>query len=167
MKISYRKAQRKDIPVIHGFIMELAKYEKLADQVIASEASLAKTLFGDHPYAEVILAEADGKEAGFVLFFHNYSTFLAKPGIYIEDLYVKPEYRGLGMGKGLLSYIAALANERGCGRIEWWVLNWNPARKFYESIGARAMNEWIVYRLTGDKIKELASHADISGTDNP
>ncbi len=157
MKISYRKAEKKDIPVIHRFIIELAKYEKLENEVVATRESLEKTLFGRRPYAEVILAEVDGKEAGFVLFFHNYSTFLAKPGIYIEDLYVRTQYRGKGLGKGLLSYIASLAIERGCGRVEWWVLNWNPARKFYDSIGATALNEWVVYRLTGDKITALAT----------
>lgn len=157
MKISYRKAEKKDIPVIHKFIRELAKYEKLENEVVASDELLGKTLFGKKPYAEVIFAEVDGKEAGFVLFFHNYSTFLAKPGIYIEDLYVRPQYRGKGLGKGLLSYIASLAIERECGRVEWWVLNWNPARTFYDNIGARAMNEWVVYRLTGDKLAALAS----------
>lgn len=158
MKISYRKAEKKDIPVIHRFIKELAKYEKLENEVVATRESLEETLFGKRPYAEVILAEVDGKEAGFVLFFHNYSTFLAKPGIYIEDLYVRTQYRGKGLGKGLLSYIAFIAIERGCGRVEWWVLNWNPARKFYDSIGALAMNEWVVYRLTGDKMAALAAY---------
>ncbi|MFO7852953.1 MAG: N-acetyltransferase family protein [Bacteroidota bacterium] len=157
MKISYRKADKKDVPLIHRFIRELAKYEKLEHEVLATNELLEESLFGEHPYAEVVLAEADGKEAGFVLFFHNYSTFLAKPGIYIEDLYVRPQYRGKGLGKGLLSYIASLAVERGCGRVEWWVLNWNPARKFYDSLGAEAMNEWVVYRLTGDKLHELAA----------
>lgn len=157
MKISYRKADKKDVPLIHSFIRELAKYEKLEHEVLATNELLEKSLFGKHPYAEVVLAEADGKEAGFVLFFHNYSTFLAKPGIYIEDLYVRPQYRGKGLGKGLLSYIASLAVERGCGRVEWWVLNWNPARKFYDNLGAEAMNEWVVYRLTGDKLHELAA----------
>ena len=158
MKISYRKAEKKDIPVIHRFIKELAKYEKLENEVVATRESLEETLFGRRPYAEVILAEVDGKEAGFVLFFHNYSTFLAKPGIYIEDLFVRTQYRGKGLGKGLLSYIASIAIERGCGRVEWWVLNWNPARKFYDSIGALAMNEWVVYRLTGDKMAALATY---------
>lgn len=157
MEISYRKALKKDIPLILRFIRELARYENLEHEVIATEESLEETLFGDHPYAEVILAEAGSKEAGFVLFFHNYSTFLARPGIYIEDLYVKPEFRGKGLGKGLLAFISSLALERRCGRVEWWVLNWNPARKFYENIGAEPMDEWIVYRLTGDKLSELAA----------
>ncbi len=156
MKITYRKANRKDTALILTFIRELAEYEKLGHEVIAGEADLEKTLFGDHPYAEVVFAEADGQEAGFVLFFHNYSTFLARPGIYIEDLYVRPGYRGKGLGKGLLSYIASLAIERGCGRVEWWVLKWNPARKFYESLGAEAMDEWMVYRLSGDSLSDLA-----------
>lgn len=157
MKISYRKATKKDIPIIHRFIRELARYEKLEHELVADTESLERTLFGERQYAEVIFADADGKPAGFVLFYHNYSTFLARPGIYIEDLYVMPEYRGRGLGKGLLAFIAALAIERGCGRVEWWVLNWNPARRFYESIGAQAMSEWLVYRLTGDKLTELAS----------
>ncbi|MFP4488161.1 MAG: N-acetyltransferase family protein [Bacteroidales bacterium] len=156
MKITYRKANRKDTALILTFIRELAEYEKLGHELIASEEDLEKTLFGDHPYAEVVFAEADGQEAGFVLFFHNYSTFLARPGIYIEDLYVRPGYRGKGLGKGLLSYIASLAIERSCGRVEWWVLKWNPARKFYESLGAEAMDEWMVYRLSGDSLPDLA-----------
>lgn len=156
MKITYRKANRKDTALILTFIRELAEYEKLGHEVVASEKDLEKTLFGDHPYAEVVFAEADGQEAGFVLFFHNYSTFLARPGLYIEDLYVRPGYRGKGLGKGLLSYIASLAVERGCGRVEWWVLKWNPARKFYESLGAEAMDEWMVYRLSDDSLSDLA-----------
>lgn len=157
MQINYRKATERDIPVIHRFIKELARYEKLENEVIATRDALAETLFGERPYAEVVLAEADGKAAGFVLFFHNYSTFLARPGIYVEDLYVKPAFRGKGLGKGLLRHVASLALERGCGRVEWWVLNWNPARKFYDSLGAEAMTEWVVYRLTGDSLNELAT----------
>ena len=155
MKVSFREANEKDIPLIQQFIIELAEYEKMADQVVATEETLRKNLFGEKCYAEVIFALADGKEKGFVLFFHNYSTFLGKPGIYIEDLYVRPEYRGKGIGKKLLGKIAQLAEERDCGRVEWWVLNWNPARKFYESIGAKSMDEWTVYRLAGDNLKEL------------
>lgn len=155
MKVSFREANENDIPLIQQFIIELAEYEKMADQVVATEETLRKNLFGEKCYAEVIFALADGKETGFVLFFHNYSTFLGKPGIYIEDLYVRPEYRGKGIGKKLLGKIAQLAEERDCGRVEWWVLNWNPARKFYESIGAMSMDEWTVYRLTGDSLKEL------------
>ena len=156
MQINYRKATEMDIPVIHDFIKELARYEKLEHEVIATGEALAETLFGERPYAEVVLAEADGKAEGFVLFFHNYSTFLARPGIYVEDLYVKPSFRGKGLGKGLLRHVASLALERGCGRVEWWVLNWNPARKFYDSLGAEAMTEWVVYRLTGDRLSKLA-----------
>ncbi len=159
MKITYRKANSKDTALILTFIRELAEYEKMGNEVIACEKDLEKTLFGEHPRAEVVFAVADRQEAGFVLFFHNYSTFLARPGIYIEDLYVKPAYRGKGLGKGLLSYIASLAIERGCGRVEWWVLKWNPARKFYESLGAKAMDEWMVYRLSGDSLSDLAMNS--------
>lgn len=155
MKVSFREAEEKDTPLILQFISELADYEKMADQVIATEETLRNNLFGEKPYAEVIFALVDGTETGFVLFFHNYSTFLGKPGIYIEDLFVRPEFRGKGIGKKLLGKIAQLAEERDCGRVDWWVLNWNPARKFYESIGAKSMDEWTVYRLTGDKLKEL------------
>lgn len=159
MKITYRKANRKDTALILTFIRELAEYEKMSHELVACEEDLEKTLFGDHPRAEVVFALAEGQEAGFVLFFHNYSTFLARPGIYIEDLYVRPAYRGKGLGKGLLSYIASLAIERGCGRVEWWVLKWNPARKFYESMGAKAMDEWMVYRLSGDSLSDLAMNS--------
>jgi GNAT superfamily N-acetyltransferase len=155
MKISFREANEIDIPLILQFINELAEYEEMADQVVATEDTLRNNLFGEKCYAEVIFALVDGTETGFVLFFHNYSTFLGKPGIYIEDLFVRPEYRGKGIGKKLLGKIAQLAEERDCGRVEWWVLNWNPARKFYESIGAKSMDEWTVYRLTGDNLKEL------------
>jgi len=160
MKIAYRLAEEKDIPMILWFIRELAQYERLEHEVSADEDSLRKSLFGARPYAEVIFVTADEEEAGFVLFFHNYSTFLGKPGIYIEDLYVRPEYRGKGLGKGLLKYISRLALDRNCGRVEWWVLNWNPAVKFYESIGAKAMSEWIVFRLTGDKLSELSESGE-------
>ena len=160
MKIGYRIASEKDTPLIHRFIRELAEYERLEHEVATDEETLRLSLFGSRQYAEVVFVTADGKEAGFVLFFHNFSTFLGKPGIYIEDLYVRPEYRGKGLGKGLLKYVSHLAMERKCGRVEWWVLNWNPARKFYESIGAVPMSEWIVYRLTGDKLTELAESAE-------
>ena len=157
MDVKFRKAVKADIALVHKFISELAEYEKMTDQVVATEESLEKGLFGEHKYAEVIFSVNDGIESGFVLFFHNFSTFLGKPGIYIEDLYVKPDYRGKGIGKKLLAYIASLAKERDCGRVEWWVLNWNQARKFYESLGAEAMNEWTVYRLSGNKLDKLSS----------
>ena len=156
MGIIIRKAEKHECRKVLQFIIDLAEYEKLGHEVEATEEMLNETLFGPRPYAEVIFAVIDGIEAGFALYFHNFSTFLGKPGIYIEDLYVIPEYRGKGVGREMLKHLASLAVERGCGRVEWWVLNWNPARKFYESIGARSMDEWVVYRLTGDKLDKLA-----------
>ena len=144
-----------DTPLILKFIKELADYEKLAHEVVATKELLDETLFGEQSNAEVILAEQDNIPVGFTLFFHNFSTFLGKPGIYIEDLYVSPEYRGKGIGKMLLKFCANLAKERNCGRMEWWVLKWNPARKFYEKIGAEAMDEWVVYRLQGEALEKM------------
>jgi GNAT superfamily N-acetyltransferase len=154
--INIRFAERKDTALILRFIKELAKYERLLHEVTADEALLEESLF-DMRAAEVIIAECDGKPAGYALFFHSFSTFLGKPGIYLEDLYVKPEYRGRGIGKKLLAFLARLTIERRCGRLEWWVLDWNrPAIEFYESLGARPMNEWTVYRLTGPSLEKLA-----------
>lgn len=155
--IAFRFAEEKDIELILEFIKNLAEYEKLAYEVVASSESLRSSLFDKKAYAEVVFSLVDNKETGFVIFFHNYSTFLGKPGIYIEDLFVKEEFRGLGIGKALLSFIADLAIKRDCGRVEWWVLNWNPARDFYESIGAKVMDEWTVYRLDGKEMKALAN----------
>jgi GNAT superfamily N-acetyltransferase len=153
-----RSATRTDIPVILRLIRGLAEYEGLAHECVATEAALAETLFGARPQAEVVLAFADGRAAGFALFFPNYSTFLAKQGIYLEDLFVFPEFRGRGIGKRLLQHLAALAVERGCGRLEWSVLDWNKdAIRFYESLGAKAMDEWTVYRVTGEALGRLAS----------
>ncbi|MFW6028944.1 MAG: N-acetyltransferase family protein [Halanaerobiales bacterium] len=152
-----RFAKREDTPMILEFINELADYEKLLDEVIADEETLENSLF-DREMAEVIFAEYKGEEVGFALFFHNFSTFLGKPGIYLEDLYVKPEYRGKGFGKKLLSFLADLTVKRDCGRLEWWVLDWNKSSiDFYESLGAKAMDEWTVYRLTGESLKNLAA----------
>lgn len=153
-----RSARREDAALILQFIKELAEYERLLDLVVADEARIEQMLFGEKPYAEVVLAEWDGEPAGFALFFHNFSTFLAKPGIYLEDLFVRPEFRGRGLGKALLKRLAELAVERGCGRLEWAVLDWNkPSIDFYESLHAKPMSEWIVYRLTGDSLEALAS----------
>lgn len=153
-----RNASAGDVPLILQFIRDLAEYERLAHAVVATEEMIRETLFGARPYAEVILAEEDGTPAGFALFFHNYSTFLAAPGIYLEDLYVKPEHRGKGYGRALLARLAALAVQRGCGRVEWAVLNWNePAIGFYKSLGARPQDDWTVYRVTGDALRQLAS----------
>lgn len=152
-----RQATPHDVPLIAELIRDLAEYEKLSQDVVFSEAKLKEHLFGPRPYAEVIIAEQDGVGVGFALFFHNFSTFLGQPGIYLEDLFVKPEYRGQGHGKQLFAELARLAVKRGCGRLEWAVLDWNnPAIGFYESLGARPNDEWTVYRLTGDALKSLS-----------
>lgn len=155
-----RPATEADVPLILRFIRELAEYERLLHEVVATEARLRETLFGARPAAEVVIAEADGEPLGFALFFHNYSTFLAQPGIYLEDLYVRPEARGRGVGRALLAHLARLARERGCGRLEWWVLDWNEsALRFYRSLGARPMDEWTVQRLTDADLDRLADEA--------
>jgi len=152
-----RQATSEDCALILAFIRALAGYEKLLHEVTASEEDLRRTLFGERPFAEILIAEWSGQAAGFALFFHNYSTFLAKPGIYLEDLFVLPEFRGSGIGKALLRHLAGIAVERNCGRLEWSVLNWNePAIGFYRSIGARAMDEWTQYRLTGQALQDMA-----------
>ena len=155
-----REASEEDVPLILSFIRELAEYEKLSHEVVATEEELRKSLFGERRYAEVLIAEHDGSPAGFALFFHNFSTFLGKPGVYLEDLYVNPVFRGTGIGKKLLVHLARLAKRRGCGRLEWWVLDWNePAIGFYESLDATAMDDWTVYRLAGKALEDLASGA--------
>ena len=162
--ISLRPAAREDIPVVVGLIRALAEYERLANECFADAAALAAHLFGPRPYAEVLVADVDGEPSGFALFFHNYSTFLTKPGIYLEDLFVVPERRGLGLGKRLLAALARLAVERGCGRLEWSVLKWNaPAIGFYERLGAVPMEEWQVYRLTGEPLLALAGEPNEPG----
>jgi GNAT superfamily N-acetyltransferase len=157
MTVRLRAATRDDVPVIAELIRGLARYEKLEDQVEMTEKLLAAGLFGERPYAEVVVAEEDGIALGFALFFHNFSTFLGRPGIYLEDLFVLPEHRGRGIGRTLLAHLARLAVERGCGRLEWAVLDWNrDAIGFYESLGARPNSEWTVYRLTGEALTGLA-----------
>jgi GNAT superfamily N-acetyltransferase len=152
-----RPATPADVPIIAQLIRDLAEYEKLAHAVTFDERSLHEHLFGARSYADVLLAEQGGDVVGFALFFHNFSTFRGQPGIYLEDLFVKPECRGHGHGKALLKALAKLAVERGCGRLEWAVLNWNePAIEFYKSLGAEPMDEWTVYRLTGDPMRNLA-----------
>lgn len=156
MAVAYRFAAREDTGLILQFIRELAEYEKMLDQVVADEELLARELF-DKRHAEVLFALVDGQEVGFALFFHNFSTFLGRSGIYLEDLYVRPEHRGKGCGKGLLRKLAQLALERGCGRLEWACLNWNkPSIDFYLSTGAQPMDEWKVYRLTGESLARMA-----------
>ena len=155
--INIELARVEDVPLILSFIKELAEYEKLLHEVTATEEILEETLFSDNSNAEVIIAHYDNQPVGFALFFHNFSTFLGKPGIYLEDLYVRPEFRGKGIGKKLLQYLAQQTIERKCGRLEWWVLDWNkPAIDFYRSIGAVAMDEWTVQRVTGDALTQLA-----------
>ena len=152
-----RPAVRGDSGLILEFIRGLAEYEKLAHEVVATEEILERTLFDDKPVAEVIIAEWDGKPAGFALFFPNYSTFLARPGIYLEDLYVHPEFRDKGIGKTLLACLARMAVERSCGRLDWSVLDWNEAAiKFYESLGAYGLDDWVQYRLDGEALKKMA-----------
>jgi GNAT superfamily N-acetyltransferase len=153
-----RPATPADVPIIAQLIRDLAEYERLAHAVVLTEADLHRYLFGERKHAEVLLAEDAGAVVGFALFFHNYSTFRAKPGIYLEDLFVIPEARGNGHGKALLRELAKLAVERDCARMEWSVLNWNePAIAFYKSLGAKPMDEWTVYRVTDDALGNLAA----------
>lgn len=152
-----RHATNVDVSLILDFIRRLAEYEKLAETVTATEEAIRDTLFGERIYAEAIIGEYNEKPVAFAIFFHNYSTFLAKPGIYLEDLFVLPEYRGKGFGRAMLSYLAKIALKRDCGRLEWSVLNWNePALNFYKSLGAIQMNEWITERLSGEDLLKLS-----------
>ena len=156
-KLSFRKAEEKDCGLILFFIRELATYEKMLDEVVATEEMLSDWLFRKHS-AEVIFACEDGKEVGFALFFHNFSTFVGRAGLYLEDLYVLPAYRGRGYGKALLKKLAAIAVERGCGRMEWVCLDWNrPSIDFYLSLGAQPMDEWTIYRVAGNLLEKLAA----------
>ncbi|HEV2217569.1 MAG TPA: GNAT family N-acetyltransferase [Candidatus Dormibacteraeota bacterium] len=157
MTISIRPATPDDVPTIVFLIRALSQYEKLEHEVRMTEDKLRATMFGPRPYAEAVLAEDGGKPIGFALFFHNYSTFLAQPGLYLEDLYVLESHRGRGVGKALLVHLAKIAVERNCGRLEWAVLDWNvDAIGFYEKLGAKPNSEWTVYRLTGDALSGLA-----------
>ena len=157
MTLNIRFATPDDIGAIHGFILALADYEKLAHEVRADRDVLARHLFGDRPMAEVLIAERDGVAVGFALFFHNFSTFEGRPGIYLEDLFVSPQARGSGAGKALLARLAQLTIERDCARLEWSVLDWNtPAIDFYRAIGARPMDGWTIQRMDGDALAALA-----------
>jgi GNAT superfamily N-acetyltransferase len=156
-RFTIRFAAEQDVPLILSFIKGLAQYEKLSHEVTVTEELLRDTLFRGRKVAEVLIGEYHGDAVGFALFFHNYSTFLGRPGIYLEDLYVKPAMRGRGFGKVLLTYLAKLATERKCGRVEWAVLDWNePAIQFYKRLGAAVMDEWTGYRLTGEALDKLA-----------
>jgi len=152
-----RQATEADVPLILQFIRELAEYERLAERVVTNEELLRRTLFGNPRFAEVILGYEDGEPVGFALFFHNYSTFLGRPGIYLEDLFVDPDRRGRGYGKALLAHLARLARDRDCGRVEWAVLDWNaPSIQFYKSLGAVPLDDWIIFRLTGEALERSA-----------
>lgn len=157
-ELNIRQAGADDVPLILRFIRELAEYERLAHEVVATETQLRETLFGARPQAEVVIAEWRGEPAGFALFFHNFSTFRGTRGLYLEDLYVRPEHRGRGIGKALLVHLAKLAVARGCARYEWAVLDWNrPARDFYEALGARCVADWRIYRVDGAALEALAA----------
>ena len=161
MELTFRFAVEQDTPLILRFIKGLADYEHMLDQVVADEATLADQLF-QKKNAEVLFALENGREVGFALFFHNFSTFLGRSGLYLEDLYVRPDCRGKGYGKAILQKLATIAVELGCGRLEWWCLDWNkPSIDFYRSLGAEPMSDWTVYRLTGDTLKNLAETPQI------
>jgi len=154
--IRIEPAQKNQAPLVLSFIRHLAEYEKLLDKVTADQARIEASLFGEKPDAEALIAYLDEQPAGFAIFFSTYSTFLGKPGIYLEDLFVEPKFRGFGVGKALLVHLAKLTRERGGARLEWSVLNWNkPAIQFYESLGATAQNEWTMYRVTGENLEKL------------
>lgn len=159
-QLTFRKAEETDCGLILRFIRALAAYEKMLDEVVATEDLLRDWLFRKHS-GEVLFACEDGKEVGFALFFHNFSTFVGRAGLYLEDLYVLPEYRGNGYGKALLKQLASIAVERGCGRMEWVCLDWNrPSIDFYRSLGAQSMDEWTIYRLAGESLTNLAESAN-------
>jgi GNAT superfamily N-acetyltransferase len=155
--LSIRPATPEDLPLITSLVQELAEYEKLAHQAVATEADFAESLFGPHPKAYALIVEHDGQPAGFAIYFYNYSTFLGRPGIYVEDVFIRSEFRRGGFGRAIFKYLAQKAVAENCGRMEWWVLDWNePAIRFYAGLGAVPMNEWTVQRLTGDALKNFA-----------
>lgn len=155
--MTIRPATPADIPLVATLVRELAEYEKLAHEAVATEADFETALFGPTPRAHALIVEKDGETAGFALYFYNFSTFLGRPGIYVEDVYIRPDFRRHGLGKDVFRYLARKAVAEGCGRMEWWVLNWNaPAIKFYAGLGARPMDEWTVQRLTGDALHQFA-----------
>jgi GNAT superfamily N-acetyltransferase len=157
-RLRIERATERDVPLILRLIKDLAEYERMSNEVIATEEGLRQTLFGARPAAEVVVGYAGDEPAGFALFFHNYSTFLGKPGLYLEDLFVVPKFRGRGYGRALLVHLASLAVERGCGRFEWSVLDWNePAIGFYKKLGAEPLDTWTIFRVTGDALHKLAA----------
>ena len=157
MTLNIRPATKEDIPLVHWFIRALASYERLEDEVVVSTEMLEKNLFSENPFAQTLIAEWDNNPAGFALYYYNFSTFLGKPGIYLEDLFVKPDYRGWGIGTSLLRELARLAAEQDCGRLDWAVLDWNePAINFYKKLGAEAQHEWTGFRLSGQSLHQFA-----------
>ena len=164
MPLALRPATVADVALVLAFIRDLAEYERLAHEVVATEPLLRETLFGERPGAEVVIAELDGGPVGFALFFHNFSTFLGRPGLYLEDLFVRPAARGHGVGRALLARLAAIAVARGCGRFEWAVLDWNePAIGFYRRLGAVPLDDWTVQRVTGEALHRLAAEDRTGG----
>ncbi len=158
MSLAIRQAAERDVALVLSFIRKLAEYEKLSHEVVATEELLRENLFGARRFAEVVIACLDDQPVGFALFFHNFSTFVGRPGIYLEDLFVEPEHRGKGVGKALLVYVAKLAVERGCGRFEWAVLDWNkPSIEFYRSLGAVPLDDWTLFRLKGEALHRVAA----------
>ena len=159
-----RAAAENDVPLVLALIKELAEYEQMANQVVATEADVHRALFGAPPYAEAVIAALGETPVGFALFFHSFSTFLAKPGLYLEDLYVKEEFRGQGFGRQLLVHLARVATSRGCGRFEWSVLDWNEnATRFYKRLGAEVMGDWRTFRMDGDALQKLTSNKTTGG----
>ena len=154
-EIRIRDATASDVPVILRFIRDIAEFERMSDDVIATESVISETLFGEQPAAKVILAEIGDEPAGFAVFFNNFSTFVGRPGMYIEDIFVSEGKRGLGIGEAMMRHLAALARREGCGRMDWAVLRWNPARTFYESLGAEPLDDWVLYRISGDALERL------------
>jgi GNAT superfamily N-acetyltransferase len=155
--LTIRPALPADVPLIVALVRELAEYERLADQVVATDEDFARSLFSTPPRAHAVIVETDGKPAGFALYFYNFSTFLGRPGLYLEDLYIRPEFRRLGLGQAVFKYLAQKAVAENCGRMEWWVLDWNePALRFYRQMGAEPMSDWTVQRLTGDSLRKVA-----------
>lgn len=162
MTFRIEPARERDVPLILRLIKGLAEYEKLAHEVVATEERLRQSLFGPHPSAEVVIAYVDDEAVGFALFFHTYSTFLGQRGLYLEDLFVLPEWRGRGAGRALLTHLARIAAERGCGRFEWSVLDWNePAINFYKNLGAKPMHEWTIFRVAGDSLTALGQKSEV------
>jgi GNAT superfamily N-acetyltransferase len=155
--ITIREAVAGDVQLIHRFIKELAAFEKLTREVVATEKTLSETLFGKRAYAHVLIAEIEEEPVGFSVYYYNYSTFIGRPGLYIEDLFVRTDKRGLGIGKALFSHCARIARDNNCGRLEFAVLDWNPARSFYEQMGAQPMHDWVIYRLTGTALEVAAN----------